>query len=92
MEKPRYSMTKPNLNNIFLLIQPYRGKLQHKKGNYTQENTRNYASHNKHKRRESQHIIPPSATKITGIRNHLSLISLIMNGLNTTIKRHRLTN
>jgi hypothetical protein len=23
-EKTRYSMTKPNLNNIFLLIQPYR--------------------------------------------------------------------
>jgi hypothetical protein len=25
MEKPKYYMTKPNLNNIFLLIQPYRG-------------------------------------------------------------------
>jgi hypothetical protein len=24
-EKTRYSMTKPNLNNIFLLIQPYIG-------------------------------------------------------------------
>jgi hypothetical protein len=25
MEKPRYSMTKPILNNIFLLVQAYRG-------------------------------------------------------------------
>jgi hypothetical protein len=36
---------KPNLNNIFLLIQPYRGyykkNSKHKEGNYTQENIRN---------------------------------------------------
>jgi len=35
--------------------------------------------------------IPPLTMKITGSDNHYSLISLIINGLNSPIKRHRLT-
>ena len=37
------------------------------------------------------HIIPHPATKITGTNNPMYLISLNINGLNTLIKRHRLT-
>jgi exonuclease III len=33
----------------------------------------------------------PLATKITGSKNHWSLITLNINGLNCPIKRHRLT-
>jgi len=44
MKKPRYSMTKPNLHNIFSInpaLQRIRdGKLQHKEGNYTLEKVR----------------------------------------------------
>jgi hypothetical protein len=35
--------------------------------------------------------IPTLATKITGSNNDFSLISLNINGLNSPIKRHRLT-
>ena len=37
------------------------------------------------------HIIPSLTTKITGSNSHLSLISLNVSGLNSQIKRHRLT-
>jgi hypothetical protein len=37
------------------------------------------------------HIIPPLTTKIIGSNNHISLISLNINGLSSSIKRHRLT-
>jgi hypothetical protein len=36
-------------------------------------------------------IIPTLATKITGSKNDFSLISLNINGINSQIKRHRLT-
>ena len=36
-------------------------------------------------------ITPPLKTKITGSNNHFSLISLNISGLNSPIKRHRLT-
>jgi hypothetical protein len=36
-------------------------------------------------------IIPSLTTKITGSNNHFSLISLNINGLNSPIKRHKLT-
>ena len=36
--------------------------------------------------------MPPLTTKITGSNNYFSLISLNINGLNSPIKRHRLTN
>jgi len=36
-------------------------------------------------------IIPPLTTKIAGSDNHYSIISLNINGLNSPIKRHRLS-
>ena len=36
--------------------------------------------------------MPTLTTKITGSNNYFSLISLNINGLNSPIKRHRLTN
>jgi hypothetical protein len=36
-------------------------------------------------------IIPPLTTKLTGSKNQFSLITLNINGLNSPIKRHRLT-
>jgi len=44
------------------------------------------------KQKERQtNIIPPLTTKITGSNNHYSLIFLNIKGLNSPIKRHRLT-
>jgi hypothetical protein len=40
----------------------------------------------------TQNIIPPLTIKITGSNNNYSLISLNINGLNSLIERHRLTN
>jgi hypothetical protein len=40
MEKPRYSMTKPNLHNIITQILPLNGKQQYKEGNYILEKSR----------------------------------------------------
>jgi hypothetical protein len=79
MEKPRYSMTKPNLNNIFLLIQPYRGYWK-KISNTRRVTTPKKIQEIKHfttnpKEENHTHIIPPPATKITGTNNHLSLIT-----------------
>jgi hypothetical protein len=36
-------------------------------------------------------IMPPLTTKITGINDHYYLISVNINGLNSPIKRHKLT-
>jgi hypothetical protein len=43
--------------------------------------------------KENSHMnrIPTLTTKITGRNNYFSLISLNINGLNSQIKRHRLT-
>jgi hypothetical protein len=43
--------------------------------------------------REDIHMnrIPPLTTKIPGSNSHFSLVYLSINGLNSTIKRHRLT-
>ena len=49
----------------------------------------NLSTNSKHNRHTN--IIPPLTTKITGSNNHFSLISLNINGLNSPIKRHRLT-
>jgi len=45
------------------------------------------------KPKEERHtnIIPPLTTKIAGSDNHYSLIALNIDGLNSSIKRHRLT-
>jgi hypothetical protein len=75
----QYLSTNPALQRII------DGKLKHIEGNYTLENSRNSSSFNKPK----THIIPPLTTKITGSNNYYSLIFLIINGLNSPIKRHR---
>ena len=41
------------------------------------------------KKENHMHIIPPTKTNITGTNNYLSLISLNINGLNSSIKRHK---
>jgi hypothetical protein len=87
-------MTKPNLNNIStnpVLQRIKRGTLQQKVKSYTQGEPRNSSSLNKPKRREPKNIIPPLTTKITGSNTHWSLVSFNINGLNYSIKRHRLT-
>jgi hypothetical protein len=45
MEELRYSVTKPNLNNIFPPIELYRGKLQHEERNYIQEKKKTRNNH-----------------------------------------------
>ena len=87
-------MTKPNLQNIFHKFNStrhniwktptQRGKLHPRK---KQEG--NLSANPK----EESHtnIILPLTTKITGSSNHLSVIYLNIIGLNSPIKRHRLT-
>jgi hypothetical protein len=45
----------------------------------------------KPKEEPQTYIIPPPMTKITGIKNHWSLLSLKINILNSKIKCHRVT-
>ena len=61
------------------------GKLQHKEDTCTKERT------TKSKAESHNHIKPPAKTNISGTNSHLSLISLNINGLNSPIKRHKLT-
>ena len=86
VEKPKYSM----LNNIVLLIQPERGywnKISNTRRVTTPKKTQEIKHFRINPKEENHiHIIPPPATKITGTNNHLSLISLNINGLNFPIK------
>jgi hypothetical protein len=84
-------MTNPNLNKIFLLIQPYRGywkeisKIRRvAKSKKTQE-IEHYTT--KTTEENHTHIIPPSTTKISEANNHLSLIALNINGLSSPMKK-----
>jgi len=81
-------MTKQNLHNTVLQRIVDR-KLQNKVRKYTQ-NFRKVISTNP---KEDSHtnITPALTTKIMGNNNHCSLISLNINGLNSPMKRHRLT-
>ena len=84
-------MTKSTLNNIFLLIQPYR--------RYWKEdsNTRRITIPEKTqeidhlttnpKEENHTHLTPTPATKITGTNNYLSLISPNNNILNSPNKK-----
>jgi hypothetical protein len=65
-------------------------KNQHKEGNYTIEKKQESNVSTNPKEDSHTNIIPP-LTKIPGNNNHFSLISLNINGLNSPIKRHRLT-
>jgi len=79
VEKPRYPVTKQNLIDIFLLIQPCKGYKDN--SNTTKVTTPkktqeiNYLITNS-KEESHIHIVPPPTTKITGTNNHWSLISL----------------
>jgi len=91
MEKPRYSMTKPYLLNIFLQSNPtkdnrWKTLTQGEKLRHTE--SKNVISL---QRNQKRNIIPPLTTKITGRDNRYSLISLNINGLNSPVKTHRLT-
>jgi hypothetical protein len=70
MKKPRYSMTKPNSNNICLLIQPYRGywnEIFNIRRISTLKKTRGTKQFMINPKGEIHtHIIRPPATKITG--------------------------
>jgi hypothetical protein len=63
MEKPKYSMIKPNSHNIFsmnpALQRIIKGKHQHKDGNYTLEKATNLKKDSRRNR------IPTLTTKIT---------------------------
>jgi hypothetical protein len=59
-----------------------------------QKKTRNKTKENKTKQKQKnsyRNRMPTLTTKILGSNNYFSLISLNINGLNSPIKRHRLT-
>jgi hypothetical protein len=80
-----YIYTNPALQMIL------EGKLQYKERTCTKERTRYYASHNKAKRENHKDIKPPTKTNISGTNDHLASISFNINGLNSSIKRHMIT-
>jgi hypothetical protein len=93
MEKPKYSTTKPNSHIIFPrnpALESITEKNQYKEGNQALERQENNPSTNQ-KEDSHKNKMPILTTKIIGSNNYFSLISLNINGLNSRIKRHRLT-
>jgi hypothetical protein len=94
MEKTKYSRKKTNSSSISqpsLTEDPGR-----KKSNTRKITTPKKGQDIKHltemsKTESHKHIKPPTKTNMSGTNSHLSLISLNINGLNTPIKRHKLT-
>jgi hypothetical protein len=84
-----YLYTNPALRRIL------EGKLQHKEGTYINYQTKYLTSHSisqkKPKGKNHKHIKPPTKPNISGTNSHLSLLSLNINGLNSPIKRNKLT-
>jgi hypothetical protein len=90
MEKPKYSSTKPNSNSMYLPTQPYRRSWRE---NF---NTRKASAPKKEqdikhlttkpKAESHKHIKPLTETNISGTNSHLSLISLNINGFNSSTK------
>jgi hypothetical protein len=83
-------MTKPNLNNTFLLIQPYRGywkEISNSRRITAPKETKEIKYFTTTQKKKIIHILPPPATKITGTNNHWSLISLNINGLSSPNKK-----
>ena len=95
MVKVKYSRTNPNLNSIYLPTQPYRGSWKENSNTRKirtpkkKENINHLTT--KSKTESHKHIKPPTKMNISGAKSHLSLISLNINGLNSPIKRHKLT-
>jgi hypothetical protein len=95
MEKPKYSSTKPNSNSIYLSSQTYRGSWK-KNSNIGKVPASKKGQGIKHittksKAENNKQIKPPTKSNISGTNSQLSLISLKINGLNTPIKWHKLT-
>jgi hypothetical protein len=68
-----------------------KGKHQQKDRNYTLEKSKKVILPKKQKEDSHKNRIPTLTTKITGSNNYISLIYLNINGLNSQMKRHRLT-
>jgi hypothetical protein len=87
MEKTKYSRTKPNSINI------YTNPTQDPRRKTPTSKKRQDIKHltTKSKEENHKHIKSPTKSNITGPNSHLSLISLNINGLNSLIKRHKLT-
>jgi hypothetical protein len=83
MKFTQYLPTNPALQRII------KGKHQHKDGKYTLQKARNPSTNLKEDSRKNR--ILTLTTKITGKNNYFSLIPLNINGLNSPIKRRRLT-
>jgi hypothetical protein len=79
MEKPKYSRTKPNSNNIYQSIptEDSRSKTPIQEGYLHQGGGEQDINHltTKPKGENHMHIMPSTTTNITGTKNHLSLIS-----------------
>jgi hypothetical protein len=95
MEKPKYTRINPNSNNISLPNQPYKGSWKEN------SNTRKVPAPKKGqdikhlmpnpKAESHKHIKLPTKSNISGTNSHFCLISLNINGLNSPIKRYKLT-
>jgi hypothetical protein len=95
MEKPKHSRTRPNSNSIYLPTQPYRESWK--------ENSNTRKIHTpkkgqdikplltKSKAESCNHIKSPTKTNMLETNSNLPLISLNINGLSSSIKRHKLT-
>ena len=80
---------------VYLSIQPYRRSWK-ENSNTRKVPTPKKGQHIKHlttkpKGENHKHIKPPTKTNISGTNSHLSLIPLNISGLNSPIKRHKLT-
>ena len=95
MEKPKYSMAKPNSHN-YLSTNPalqriIKGKRPTQGGKLLPRKKQESNPSTNLKEDSHKNRIPFLTTKTTGSNNYFSLISLNINGLNSPIKRHRLT-
>ena len=85
-------MTKPNTNSVYLPIQSYREFLKENSNTRKVPTPKERQDINhlttKPKGKDQMHIMPPTKTNITGTNNHLSLIFLNINELNSPIKRY----
>ena len=96
-DKTRYSMRKPDLSNTQLQTQSYtkyykKNSIQKKLATSTKTQTiDDLIAANLKEGKTYTITLPTMRTKITGASNHWSLISLNINGFNSPIKSHRLT-
>ena len=93
-QKTKYSMTKPNLNNIFPLNQPcrryYKENSNTKRQTIPVKTKKLIFSQQTQKKGTTKHN-STSNNKNNRKQQSLVLLSLNINGLNSPIKRHRIT-